>query len=727
MRVMCVCRQCGKVYDEAKSRADLKGYCSQKCMFEKAKKHGWKKKDNDKRGRSYVDVLTSKKDVGSVLHKPEGKQNPDPIQKVKVAKIPTSPTLPTSQTTTQPPIPSSSDSEPNLLTGFLDTEPATIDVPRLETEGTITIKEPVDRPVHWTDGWLAEQAEKEVATVAPTSATTTQPMSLLGQKMAAVAEQRKVEQQNIPPHMMITARAGTGKTTTLVGGIKRLKMLDPGIKPSNEQQSIWDVVLQSRYHKFTCFAAFGREIAATLRERVPEGVDAKTLHSIGFRAVAKAFNLPKDAVERGEERIPNIIQELTGKDIRELRRETPTIIGAVENLVEKCQLNLVDPDQHHGEDWTQVMLEMCQRYDIDTGEDRLEQQIFGLVPQVMNRMLDVSKDGCITHADMIWLPVVLNLPLFKFDILFVDEAQDMNACQHALIKRLGRRLILCGDPAQAIFGFAGADSDSMPTILRYLQEQPQGVAERKLTVTRRCGKAIVREANQEVPDFFAHPSNPEGIVKTMNYPLQPGPRGANGERTTKEIPIEDTYLPDVQVGDMVLCRSVAPLVSQYFKLMKMGKPATIQGRDIAQQIINLITKMKVNTVQELVGRLDDWLHEELTKEQAKRNPRESFMQMLKDRYDCAMFFSEGLQTVRQVIDRIQQVFVKDEEGKDIKKVRLMSIHKSKGLEANRVFYLRPAVYPGRSEAKMSAWQRIEERNLRYVAKTRAINELIYVV
>jgi hypothetical protein len=39
---MCRCRNCGDRYQESKSRADCKGYCSQACMHEKARKLGYK-------------------------------------------------------------------------------------------------------------------------------------------------------------------------------------------------------------------------------------------------------------------------------------------------------------------------------------------------------------------------------------------------------------------------------------------------------------------------------------------------------------------------------------------------------------------------------------------------------------------------------------------------------------------------------------------------------------
>lgn len=39
----CECRNCRKEYDEAKSRADYKGYCSAKCLHEKARALGYKR------------------------------------------------------------------------------------------------------------------------------------------------------------------------------------------------------------------------------------------------------------------------------------------------------------------------------------------------------------------------------------------------------------------------------------------------------------------------------------------------------------------------------------------------------------------------------------------------------------------------------------------------------------------------------------------------------------
>ena len=54
----------------------------------------------------------------------------------------------------------------------------------------------------------------------------------------------------------------------------------------------------------------------------------------------------------------------------------------------------------------------------------------------------------------------------------------------------------------------------------------------------------------------------------------------------------------------------------------------------------------------------------------------------------------------------------------------MTIHKSKGLENDNVFFLAPELIPSRFATQ--PWQLEQESNLKYVAITRAKNSLIYV-
>ncbi len=56
----CKCRQCGKLYSMALSRADLQGFCSAKCQHAKAKACGYRKG-----GRSEYNCLKAHGEVGS--------------------------------------------------------------------------------------------------------------------------------------------------------------------------------------------------------------------------------------------------------------------------------------------------------------------------------------------------------------------------------------------------------------------------------------------------------------------------------------------------------------------------------------------------------------------------------------------------------------------------------------------------------------------------------------
>ncbi|HEU4327629.1 MAG TPA: 3'-5' exonuclease, partial [Roseiflexaceae bacterium] len=58
-------------------------------------------------------------------------------------------------------------------------------------------------------------------------------------------------------------------------------------------------------------------------------------------------------------------------------------------------------------------------------------------------------------------------------------------------------------------------------------------------------------------------------------------------------------------------------------------------------------------------------------------------------------------------------------------VTLSTIHRAKGLEADRVFLLHPERVPLRWE-NQQAWELEQEMNLRYVALTRAKQALFFV-
>ena len=498
------------------------------------------------------------------------------------------------------------------------------------------------------------------------------------------------------PHLVVRARAGTGKTTTLVEGLKLVQGGTSPLTPSPQQAAVWDAMqLSTGKVRTICFVAFNKSIATELQQRVPAGCDAMTMHSMGFKAVGKACG----RVKVNQYRVQDIVAELLGQDSRALQRDEKkrSMVRAVGRLVSLCKMNLLmDPDYDE-------LAQLVSHYDVDISDS--QSLVFDLVPQVLDRCKDVTRDGCIDFDDMIWLPVALELPVTKYDLLLVDEAQDLNRCQQQLALKAGSRLILCGDPKQAIYGFAGADSDSIPHLEQILSETDRGCTSLPLTVTRRCGKAIVEEARVLVPDFEAHPDNGPGTVLRAAY------KG------------DGNYHTLATGGDMVLCRVNAPLVSECFKFIKDGVQANIQGRDIGQGLISTVTRLKASDVPDLVGRLSDWLHAEERKENAKRNSNPARLIALQDRHDCLLCFTNEAQSIAEVVSKIEQMFTNDRTTPGI---MLSSVHKAKGLEADRVFLIEPEGASIPHPMAKSDWQRDQEMNLRYVAITRAAKVLVYV-
>lgn len=540
----------------------------------------------------------------------------------------------------------------------------------------------------------------------------------LNRALAVEAQEASKVSRDKAPHLIVEALAGTGKTTTLIEALNLIKGVFVKIMPSQQQKRIWDSIYRSQaYAKSICFVAFNKAIASELQARVPEGVDAMTMHSMGLRAINNNFKLLPGKQGVTQWRVANIIEELTGKDFQELRKKEMVLLNATQELVSLCKQNVIE-----GKNRDELM-RLAVHYDVELNGSA--NKVFDLVPRVIERGKDVGKDRCVDYDDMIWLPIVLNLSIYRYDLLLVDEAQDLNQCQQQLALRAGTRLVLCGDHHQAIYGFAGADSESLSRMKNILSAQTlpydldhtkfrgRGCEILPLTITRRCGRAIVKCAQEIVPEFEAHIDNCEGSVSYMGFSHEKDEPGTEREH----------YARRVRAGDMVICRTNAPLVSECFKFLKEGRKAIIQGRDIGQGLIKMIDRQKANNILELVQKLEAWHNRELNKEQAKKFPNEQRLLSLNDKYDCLKCFCEDAKTVEEVKAKIESIFVDDKNSPAIK---LSSIHKAKGLEERRVFFLMPKGAKCPHPMAKSEWQIQQEWNLRYVGETRAIEELIYV-
>src|SRR6185437_11884754 len=149
----------------------------------------------------------------------------------------------------------------------------------------------------------------------------------------------------------------------------------------------------------------------------------------------------------------------------------------------------------------------------------------------------------------------------------------------------------------------------------------------------------------------------------------------------------------------------------------------VQGREIGQGLITQIKRIAgrnfhVLEIASFRVRLTEWRDKEMLKAQRMDDERE--MERIEDRYLCllAVMQAEHITTVAELVDDIESLFARTTG------VKLSTVHRAKGLEAERVYVLDPQLMP--SAYARSPWQQTQEANLQYVAYTRAQRELYFV-
>lgn len=105
-----------------------------------------------------------------------------------------------------------------------------------------------------------------------------------------------------------------------------------------------------------------------------------------------------------------------------------------------------------------------------------------------------------------------------YDLLIVDEYQDLNACDLEVLRLIGERgcsIIAAGDDDQSIYSFRRAAPEG---IRRFPDDYP-GCGDYALSITRRCGSRIIEWAS------FVIEGDPDRPAKPRLTPAQGSPPG----------------------------------------------------------------------------------------------------------------------------------------------------------------------------------------------------------
>lgn len=511
-----------------------------------------------------------------------------------------------------------------------------------------------------------------------------------------------------PKHMIIESYAGTGKTFTLVELVYRAcGMRRPNIVGSPEQEAIWAAFPETYNPARIYVTSFSRSSTNHLKELCPQNVNVSSIHGLGKRILGyNRIGNGKYGVDKWGKKSWKIMAEKMNCDVNHLfRAYKKPILFAIKKLVSLCKLNLVTLPEGDWRDCIPILQKLVEAHGVTMPEFKAaddQEFVINWTREVYNASHLYTK--VIDYDDMVWMPWKLNLSLSPYDVMFVDERQDLNLAQQELVFKMAKRLVMVGDSHQAIFGFAGADTQACSRMEQRLASSPRGMMTLPLTFTRRCPKSHVRFNRTIVPDFNYFEENPEGAIYKEK---------------------EQTFLQYVQPGDMVYCRTNAPLFTCCLKLFQSGIPFRTTLKAFFEDTVNLIKSFEASTIADLSLKLEEWKERKLAQAEASNSDNSI---VIEDQAAAIQSVIDVCSTVPSVIQIIEQVFKVNEDsdehdhiGPSKDWVFLGSIHGIKGLESYRCWWLQHDKVPHKKAKVLQ-----QEINLRWVGGTRSLHDLILV-
>jgi DNA helicase II / ATP-dependent DNA helicase PcrA len=456
---------------------------------------------------------------------------------------------------------------------------------------------------------------------------------------------------------IVEAVAGSGKTTTIINASR---VLPP------DASSI--------------FLAFNKASADELRTR---GVNGSTFHAMSLNALRGVLP-PGFKIEGGK--VAKIFRTIVDKALHDEYSDLPRLIGLGKNIGIGVFPDLPNKPT--------VWLDLLEAYDLNFSDE-------SKACNFATRILDISNADktIIDFDDMLYMNVLFHAKMPHYDFVFVDEAQDTNAIQLAILRKITiqnphlppPRFIFVGDRHQAIYGFRGAGTNSMDVI-----EAEYSATHLPLSVSYRCPKSIVRRAQEIVPQITAADFAIDGTITS---------------HTSWKV-------ADIPPDAVVLCRNTKPLIRLAYDFIRDSRKVQIVGNDIGASFKGVLKLCKAPTLADTIKRVEMRKDSEIAKTTSPAK-----VAGIIDRYDSLLFILSVIDQDTPVYDipkKIDALFADHTNA-----TKLSTVHKAKGQEWDEVFILdAERLMPSKWAHTPS--QLAQESNLIYVAITRAKSTLHFI-
>jgi DNA helicase II / ATP-dependent DNA helicase PcrA len=525
-------------------------------------------------------------------------------------------------------------------------------------------------------------------------------------------------------HGIIDAVAGAGKTTTIMECARLVE----------DKTSI-------------LFCAFNNSIAGEISQRFHRlglnDVTVKTIHSLG-RQILIDNNLSREPWTLLDSKYRDILESKDmQKKIRPFIKKIFQINGflagdvdnrnnfAATNLLYRINTRLLEINQKFRATLTgSTAMEieaLATHFGIFTGSE-VRRKYFGeeiaAYFECHKKLLDAGnllalQKKIIDYTDMLYLPHEWKLyPARRYQFLFIDECQDLSKSQFAVVSKFGKkdgRILAVGDPQQSIYGFTGADINSFDRVKEYTRAKLF-----PLTSCFRCPQTVIQIAQELRPDIIGSKAD-TGLVSPILF---------------------DEVSTLAQRGDLIISRLRAPIVLLIFEFIDKNIRVQIhedEVREIISEIRNIFRQDEMMTpiasmpggferLKSTVKRRWDFIIEKNAARITLSVERELYIRTEK------MFLHKKLEflhkkylqwKIRNASVNDLLLKIRDYVSETNNPIRLSTIHRAKGLENDRVFILNYDELPYYRQHQKD-WERVQEANLKYVAVTRALNELFLV-
>jgi superfamily I DNA/RNA helicase len=450
-------------------------------------------------------------------------------------------------------------------------------------------------------------------------------------------------------NLLINALAGAAKTSTLV-------LIAEAIKGT----------------PMLCLA-FNKKIATEMEDRLPGNCTSMTLNSLGHRAWAAAIG---KRLVLNAKKTYEILSYYTNKLEAENKSAVFDQFSDIMRAIDAGKMCGWIPDGHFP-NAKRLMTDDEFYASLDEEPSSL---VWYLILKTTLESLSQAMKGTIDFNDQILMPTLFPCTFPMYPLVLVDEAQDLSALNHAMLRKLAKkRLIAVGDECQGIYGFRGAHADSME-----LLESTFQMKKFFLTTSFRCPTKVVEAARWRAPAMRWPEWAIEGSVTTL-------PQWSA------------VTIPD---DAAIICRNNSPLFRTALRLLKAGRYPQVIGNDIGKSLLKILKKFGPSEMTQdvVLSEIALWKEAKLRK---TRSPGS-----INDQAECLEVFAQAGKCLGDAIAYAEHIF--NSSGP----IKLMTGHKSKGLEFSHVFILDLHL--------VRVDERQQEQNLKYVMQTRAKESLTYI-